>query len=153
MILSGWPSLTGFVWSDPVCPRHIPIPGRWIFYSMRSGDTLHALGRHFGESASLLARVNHSVNPTDSLGAHQAGGSFGLYFCPEAAVSDRLSQDKAGRLILAGRVLKAGEEIEVIVGGNWHRALVRKIQGRWDLILDTGRENRRGWVDGPTTRE
>lgn len=47
--------------------------------------------------------------------------------------------------MLAGRALKAGEEIEVIVGGNWHRATVlkpRKVGGLWigELVLDTGRE-------------
>ena len=66
--------------------------------------------------------------------------SLDLYFCPEVAVTERLFQNRAGRLILAGRVMKAGEAVEVIVGGNWYRAQVRKIQGRWDLILETGRE-------------
>ena len=53
--------------------------------------------------------------------------------------NERLTQNSQGRLVLAGRVLKAGEEIEVKVGGNWHRAIVRKRQGHWELILDTGR--------------
>lgn len=57
---------------------------------------------------------------------------------------DRLSQNGGGRLLLAGRTLKAGEEIEVIVGGNWHRATVlkpRRVQRLWigELLLDTGR--------------
>ena len=53
--------------------------------------------------------------------------------------NQRLTRNGGGRLVLAGRTLKAGEEIEVRVGGNWHRAIVRKKQGRWELILDTGR--------------
>ena len=54
-------------------------------------------------------------------------------------MAGRLSQDKAGWLILAGEVLKLGEDIEVIVGGNWHRALVRKHKLGTELILDNGR--------------
>ena len=52
---------------------------------------------------------------------------------------DRLSQDKAGRLILAGQVLQAGEDVEVLVGGNWHRALVRPNKLWAELILDNGK--------------
>jgi hypothetical protein len=57
----------------------------------------------------------------------------------EVKMAGRLSQDKAGCLILAGEVLKTGEDIEVIVGGNWHRALVRKAKRGTELILDNGR--------------
>ncbi len=53
--------------------------------------------------------------------------------------NQRLSQNSEGRLVLGGRPLQAGEEIEVKVGSNWHRALVRKTSGRWEFILDTGR--------------
>jgi len=51
----------------------------------------------------------------------------------------RLSQNKAGCLMLAGQVLKAGEGVEVIVGGNWHHAVVHKNTLWEDLILDNGR--------------
>src|SRR5437763_728426 len=52
---------------------------------------------------------------------------------------DRLSQDKAGRPILAGHVLKDGDEVEVIVGGNWHRAHVHKNALWLELILDNSK--------------
>ena len=51
----------------------------------------------------------------------------------------RLSQDKSGSLILEGHVLKTGEEVQVIVGGNWHGATVRNNKPWAELILDNGR--------------
>jgi len=60
-------------------------------------------------------------------------------FAAEIMTNARLSQNKAGCLMLAGRVLQAGESLEVIVGGNWHHAVVHKNTLWEDLILDNGR--------------
>jgi hypothetical protein len=60
-------------------------------------------------------------------------------FYSEVIMNDKLSQDKAGCLILAGHILKTGEDVEVIVGGNWHRAPVRKNKLWAELILDNGK--------------
>jgi hypothetical protein len=60
-------------------------------------------------------------------------------FHSEVMMNARLSQNKAGYLTLAGHVLKTGEDVEVIVGGNWHRALVHKNKLWAELILDNGK--------------
>jgi hypothetical protein len=52
---------------------------------------------------------------------------------------DRLTQDKTGHLTLAGYVLNTGDNLEVVVGGNWRRAQVHKNSMWAELILDNGK--------------
>jgi hypothetical protein len=84
-------------------------------------------------------QVNLNANPIRDYTTPSLCLAQHSMICREVTVNDRLSQDNAGRLILAGHVLKIGEDVEVIVGGNWHRALVRHNREWSELILDNGR--------------
>ena len=63
-VLNGLADPNRILFGQILCVRGAPVSrGAGFFYIVRTGDTLHAIGRRFGWSASFLAQVNQIANP------------------------------------------------------------------------------------------